>query len=104
MQRNLAMLLPLVVFTGCGADPEGGTIPGGSASDRRLPASRRSPTRAAFSCRMTHFSRTSPIRSATPDDALTMGSATSVWFKTSDDFSQVAEFYKGKFPDGAKSR
>lgn len=34
------------------------------------------------------------------DDVLTMGGATSAWFRSSDDFSKITDFYSGKFEGG----
>jgi hypothetical protein len=37
---------------------------------------------------------------ATLNESLTMAGSTSVWFKSSDDFSKITDFYTGKFAGG----
>ena len=92
-----ALTLPLsLLLAGCGGESdEGGDA--ATASPASAPAnSDKKDVKLPDAPFFTDFA----YPGAAPDDALTMGGATSVWFKTTDDFSKVTDFYSAKFEGG----
>lgn len=104
MKRHSSLLILgilVVSILGCGGNSEDSASPASSPSDESAePASQSGDETAGFAWPKDPFFKEFACPNATPDDKLTMGGATSVWLKTTDDMTKVATFYSEKFATG----
>jgi len=102
MKRHLVGGLALLAFLSCGSGSDVAPQQEGDTTQQSGGANATEANAASTKGKMPDdpFFTECMYPGAQMKDSLTMGNATSVWFKTSDDMTKVTDFYSDKFADG----